>query len=417
MRTRYVYAVAAFVLMGAIPADAQFRRGLGEAREITLFPVEPPAVLLPATGSIEVAVRNGSSASARIVERLKDLLGRQLVDNDSRLRLAEKTGDIIVTATLTEWTETRRNSTKYVSETRQVGTRQVTDKNGKTKTEPIYEYGRNRPSVVITGSAGIRLEVKRRGGTPVADETARYTLSEEHVADQNPPTRDAVEDMLIDNVVRKAAGRVTPGRQPVRVLLARSEEVDRLNAFAMERKWLEWQAALEAVKPHRDRKRDAYRLHNLAVAQESLGYEGTAVEDALVRLGRASDLIAQASTQHPDEKYITESALRISNSLVAYRQVAQLHQQLNARAAAEPPPPPTSPRTPARVEPALEAADAITNRDIVDLRLAGLDDDNLIASIKSAKAVNFDLSPSGLKALLQAKISNRVITAMRARTK
>ena len=58
----------------------------------------------------------------------------------------------------------------------------------------------------------------------------------------------------------------------------------------------------------------------------------------------------------------------------------------------------------------------MTNKDVVDLRVAGLDDDNLIAAIKDAKAANFDLSPAGLKALLTAKVSNRVITAMRART-
>jgi len=49
------------------------------------------------------------------------------------------------------------------------------------------------------------------------------------------------------------------------------------------------------------------------------------------------------------------------------------------------------------------------------LRAAGLDEENLIAAINSAKAVSFDLSPAGLKTLLGAKVTNRVITAMRAR--
>lgn len=57
----------------------------------------------------------------------------------------------------------------------------------------------------------------------------------------------------------------------------------------------------------------------------------------------------------------------------------------------------------------------LTNKDVIDLRQAGLDDDNLIAAIKSAKGVQFDLSPAGLKTLLAGKVSNRVIAAMRAR--
>jgi hypothetical protein len=57
----------------------------------------------------------------------------------------------------------------------------------------------------------------------------------------------------------------------------------------------------------------------------------------------------------------------------------------------------------------------MTNQDVVDLRAAGLDDDNLIAAIKEAKGVKFDLSPAGLRSLLAGKVSNRVISAMRAR--
>lgn len=404
----------------AAPAHAQFRRGFGEAREVMLFPVEPPAILLPSNASVEVVVRNASSAPARIADRVSELLGRQLTDNDPRLRLAEKNGDLVLTATLTEFTESRRNSTKYVSETRQIGTREVTDKNGKKRTEPIYEYGRNRPSVVITATAGVRIEVRRRsGGTPLADETVRHAVSEEHIADRNPPSREAVEDLLIDNVIRKAAGRVTPGRQPVTVLLARSDDVDRLNDLARNRQWQEWESSLLTVKPHRDRKRDAYRLHNLAVAQESLAYEAAEVEDALNHLGRAREIITQASAQNPDEKYITESLTRINRSESAYRQVAMLQQQMNTRPAGARPARVEGKPTLSTLAPDLESSastgDEITNADILELRAAGLDDDNLIATIKSAKAAKFDLSPAGLRSLLQAKVSNRVIAAMRER--
>jgi hypothetical protein len=246
----------------------------------------------------------------------------------------------------------------------------------------------------------------------------RYTISEEHIADQNPPTRDAVEDQMIDNVLRRAAGRVTPGREPVRVLLARSEEVDRLNDVALDRKWQAWEQALSALKPHRDRKRDSYRLHNLAVAQEALAYEADAVEDAINNLARAGELIRQASVMNADEKYITESLARINRSTASYQQVARLQQTVNSTSIANTPPPePSKPSVEKSKSYASEGSATITNTDIIDLHGAGLDDDNLIAAIKSAKAVQFDLSPAGLRTLLQAKISNRVITAMRARTK
>ena len=376
-----------------------------------LAPIVPPAMLLP-PGSIELQVRNSSTAPARVVARVRELLARQLSDNDSRLSIVEKAGDFAIVATVTEWNEARRNSTKYVSETRQVGTREVKDKNGKYKTEPIYEYGRNKPSVVINASAGVRIEVRRRAaGSSMLDETARHTIQEEHLVEEGPPSRDAVEDMLLDNAVRKAAGRVSPGREPIRVLLARSDEVDKLNGLAQGRRWQEWLDALQAVKPHRDPKRDSYRVHNVAVANEAMAYEASELEDQSARLRLAARLITQAVQQNAGEKYIVESQARILKSAGDYEQLAELYHQAKIMPVASSQPPRASIPSPSPTQPGA----VMTNKDVIDLRAAGLDDDNLIAAIKDAKAVNFDLSPAALKTLLSGKVSNRVITAMRAK--
>ena len=45
----------------------------------------------------------------------------------------------------------------------------------------------------------------------------------------------------------------------------------------------------------------------------------------------------------------------------------------------------------------------MSNQDVIELRTAGLDDENLIAAITAAKDVKFDLSPAGLKKLLAGK--------------
>ena len=400
------------ILAATVTTEGQFRRGLmADSTEISLTPVVAPVLLLP-DGRVELQVRNSSTAPARVVEQVRDMFSNQLRNNDARIRLVDQGGDIIVVATLTEWSESRRNSQKYVSETRQVGTKQVTDKDGKTRTEAVYEYGRNKPSVVINGVAAMRVEVRRASGDTLADDTARHTLAEEHLVEAAPPARNVVEDTLIDHAVRKAAGLISPGREPVRVLLARSDEVDRLNTLAEARRWQEWLTALETLAPHRDLKRDAYRLHNLAVAHEALAYEAPPSENAAPHLERATALIGQAAKQNAGEKYILEAQARIRNNADAYATLASLYQAA-ALATATPgsvrptPAPPTA--TPA-------VAAAMTNTDVTDLRAAGLDDDNLIAAIKAAGTVKFDLSPAGLKALLNANISNRVIAAMRARS-
>lgn len=111
MMGRLVLAVVTVVMLSAA-LDAQFRRGmLSEGTEITLYPLAPPAVLLP-KGTVRVEVRNGSGAVARVLERVQERLARQLADNDDRLEIVADEAAVRLVATITEWKESRRNSTK-----------------------------------------------------------------------------------------------------------------------------------------------------------------------------------------------------------------------------------------------------------------------------------------------------------------
>jgi hypothetical protein len=409
---RLVTALMLCVLVGS-SASAQFRRGiLAESTDIMLFPAIPPALLLPA-GTFQVDVKNQSTGPARLLTRLDDAITRQLEENDSRLQPATGKPELMIVATLTEWTRTRRSGTKYVSETRQVGTKQVTDKNGKTRTEPVYEYGRNKPTVIDEGAVTVRLEV-RRGAQVLADETARFTYHDNRLAEEGARPTTEVEETMLDRAAQRAAGLVTPSREPITVLLARSDEVDKLNDLARGRKWNEWRAALQETRPHRDAKKDAYRLHNLGIASEALAYEATSDEDAQRLLNEAAELVRKAIAGKKDEKYFTEAFNRISTNSLGYTRLRTMRASVGMRQ-------PAAVAAAAPVEKVKLAskspvtAATMTNADVIDLRKAGLDDDNLIAAIKDASSAKFDLTPAGLKALLSAKVTNRVITAMRER--
>ena len=413
-----IFVALAVCALAGTHADAQFRRGmLADSVEINLFPATPPALLLPA-GSFQVEVKNQSTGPARLLAQLDEAITRQMAENDSRLQVAEGKPQLQVVATLTEWTLSRSRGTRYVSETRQIGTKQVTDKNGKTRTEPVYEYGRNKPTVVDRGAAAVRVEV-RRGSQVLADETARITFFEDRLAEEGPPPASEVEDAMLDRSASKAAGLVTPARESVRVMLARSDEVDRLNDLARSRKWNEWRAALQETRPHRDAKKDAYRLHNIGVACEAMAYEATSEEDTERLLREAASFVQQAANGKKDEKYFGEAVTRISNSSLGYTRLRTMRASLGMRQPTTAPAPAASAAPPAeKVKLGAKSPTAgapMTNADVIDLRKAGLDDDNLIAAIKDAGAAKFDLTPAGLKGLLGAKVSNRVISAMRER--
>jgi hypothetical protein len=428
---RLSLALPLFAAVLAAPAAAQFNRGiLRDSVEVLLFPIQAPEALLP-TGSFRVDLKNTSSAPARIADQLQSGLTRQIAENDSRVRSSPQ-ADFVVIATITEWSQRRRTGTKYVSQQRQVGTKQVKDSKGNWKTEPVYEYGRNEPTVVQEGSASIRLEVRQVSTEARLDDlTARITYFDETLSNQSPPSQEAVEDALVDRAIRQAAGKVSPGRQPTRVLMGRSDEVDRLNGLARDRKWSELRTALEQLKPHRDPKRDAYRLHNLGVAHEAMAYETSDRALARAELKEAAALIGRAAADKPDEKYFGEAAQRVALSLHALEWIGEREMALAAkfplkpaaRTATSRPPasPPSSTVAPAPARPApakpANADERMTNDDVIELAKAGLDEKLLIATIKEARAVSFDLGPAGLRALLAAKVTNPVISAMRARSK
>ena len=155
MKISRLFAVVAVFLFAGTSPYAQFRRGLPPTTaEIYLFPVVPPALLLPA-GSLHVAVENRSTAPARLLSRLGDAIATQMSGNDRRLEVAESNGQMHLVATLMEWTHTRRYGKRLVSEVRPIGTQQVTDGDGYTKAEPVYDYGRNKPNLVATSEGTI----------------------------------------------------------------------------------------------------------------------------------------------------------------------------------------------------------------------------------------------------------------------
>ena len=186
------------------------------------------------------------------------------------------------------------------------------------------------------------------------------------------------------------------------------------------RRWDEWLKALKSLPSHRDRKRDSYRLHNLAVAHEAVAYEADDNEDQRTQIGIASTLIAEAVTVNAKEKYITEAADRIARSAQDYRRLGELYQAMRLSPPQRAAPAPAPAATPPAIEgptTSKSPTKPMSNQDVIELRAAGLDDENLIAAITAAKDVKFDLSPAGLKKLLAAKVSNKVIGVMRGRTK
>src|SRR5260370_1484636 len=121
------------------------------------------------------------------------------------------------------------------------------------------------------------------------------------------------------------------------------------------------------------------------------------LESAVVNYGKAIDA-------KPAEKYFREPQNRIEGALVILK---TLSQRGATSASAAKPDATAGPES---------SSDVLTNEQILDLAKSGMNEENLIANIKEARAVHFDLSIAGQKQLMQGGVSNNVIAAMRRKS-
>jgi hypothetical protein len=130
------------------------------------------------------------------------------------------------------------------------------------------------------------------------------------------------------------------------------------------------------------------------------------LDEAAIDYGKAVDA-------KPAEKYFLEPQKRIETAIAHYKMLEEQKNQkaapaavAKAKAPEAQPPPSQSPAA---------AKKALTNAQIVAMVKAGMEDDTVASTIRSARAVNFDLSASGQQELTNSGVSAKVLAAMKAR--
>jgi len=145
---------------------------------------------------------------------------------------------------------------------------------------------------------------------------------------------------------------------------------------------------------------DAYRLYNLGVVNEALGYQAEDVTQARKYLQEASIDYGKAIDAKPDEKYFLQPQTRIDTALAYYK---PLGDQATASAQVA-----SAAKTP--------AADVLTNADVIAMVAAKLDQANIIDTIKTS-SVNFDLSAKGQIDLAKGNVNGTIIQVMKQKAR
>ena len=416
--------LAVLITLCPAPIVGQGFGGMSGKFEVTFIRKRPPTVYLMGT---DIVVRGTSQVAGgeALVPRITSALETDLLNHDPRLKRNAEAPQTTITCTITRLDNKEETVSRVKSESKKVGEHNEVDpKTGKTKTVDDYKFvDVTHTYKVVSGAMNVSYQVLNQRTQEVLDASnINGTFSQEYENGAGAPDQSGVHASLITSVKAQIVPRLVPTTESVRVFLAKDRgKLDPGDDLARAGLWTKALEAWSVMKPYDKPQDDAYRIYNIGVANEAIAYQTQELEQAQSFLEHASVNYGKALEMNLKEEYFREPQSRINSGITAYKKIAE--QQATYARSLQQPPAPARPQN-ANGDKGL-AADApketpkpsgvFGNDDVIALAKKGLDDQNLIATIKEQKAVKFDLSADGLGHLLDAKVSNPVIAAIRAR--
>jgi hypothetical protein len=449
------------LVMVVSPPACLHAQGFGSSKKkITLHRKLPPVARLGgSTIKVEVAAKGFQGDVATDLQRM---LETELLKDDLRLRTADKGADNVIICSITEYsqpapiTSTQAN---YVPGSKKQQTDTLTRYTG---TLSVAYQAKDGHSGRVHDSANVTAKYDDEfGNMGSTHKSIGSTFSSQwdklkhgKTAEDAPPTSADVRGHLLTDAVQQIASRLVNTREPVDVFLARGK-LDDANKQAEAGLWTRYRETLETMAPFPSKEDDAYRLYNIGVAYEALAYESEDpaaasrfLQEAAINYGRAID-------DKPSEKYFLDPQKRIDTAMAHYK---RLHEDSATQVAADAPSDQgakdqtgqtaknvaprgsktanTTPSTnasrsnrqtasakpPAAVGNSIvpassKSAEPLTNDQVIQLLKANLDEENIIDTIKTAPAVNFDLSVNGEIKLAQNGVKGKILSAMKTRAR
>ena len=220
-------------------------------------------------------------------------------------------------------------------------------------------------------------------------------------------TDDSVAQKLITQLAIQVASHMVITDEAVPMLLAKGPGLDQADKLAEAKRWNEYLEALSTMTPAPNTADDAYRIYDLGVANEALGYAADDPKVTLKYLREASINYTKAMEDHGTEKYFTQCQGRIEKALARYTTLDERNKQASRLQAED--------QKQAAATAERKKAGGIDNVDIIKLVRAGVDPSIIILKIRTAPVVDFDLSTDGLVQLSQNGVKANLINEMTQR--
>jgi hypothetical protein len=139
--------------------------------------------------------------------------------------------------------------------------------------------------------------------------------------EDEPHTMEDIIGILVDRTAQRVAARLVNTNERVQISLARGA-LDQNNRYADAGQWTKFVENLETMPPLPHLDDDAYRLYNIGVGDEALGYKAESPASAKRYFEQAVMQYRKAGEANPREKYFIEPVNRIEIALEHYKQLA-----------------------------------------------------------------------------------------------
>lgn len=223
-------------------------------------------------------------------------------------------------------------------------------------------------------------------------------------------TPQEMQSSLAEGAARYIASFLVSTSEDVDVPLASGGSLNEPDKLALAGLWSRDLEALEAVGSFSNPNADAFRIYNMGVANEALGYATQDLTAAMKYLSAASNDYGKAMDAVPAEKQFITSQNRIKTALAQVTALTGIAKANNEQRAAVEQPHGTA-------QAAKDSDPPLTDSDVISMVDAHLDEANIIDTIQHASSVRFDLTVPAQVKLAHAGVSGHVLLAMKTRAR
>ncbi len=395
---------------------AVWAQGFGMSKDSVTLHRKLPAIFHLTGTAISIKVTSTAANSKTLADQLPALLEAAMQGNDSRITTDSKSPQTIITCNITSYrVPTIQTLTRSSANISKKGTQPTSQQYKKVTGSAIVAYkAREAKSGKTLDSAIVEVKVNEDydlggGKSKSVAETVNPkrligSLKHHEAEEAIPATVEDVNQILLRQLVARITSRVVTTDDTVQVLLAKGKlsEASKLGEAGL---WPRMLEATQSVPAFPKKEDEAYRAYNTGVAYEAMGYQAEDPQQALKMFQQAAINYGKAIDDKPAEKYFRDPQNRIEQALVILKTLSE-RRSAPAREVAD-----------TGATAGAGASDVLTNDQVIELAKSGMNDENLIANIKEAAKVKFDLSVAGQKQLMQSGISNGVLAAMRQKSK